>query len=207
MVTASTSATISASYNGVTRTATLTVNPQPVLLFSLGVNPTTVTGGSNSTGTATLDGQAPAGGAQVTLSSNNPAATVPGSVTVPAGATSAPFTITTSAVAASTSATITASYNGVTRTSTLSVTPPVVSSLGVNPTTVTGGSNSTGTVTLNGPAPAGGAPVTLSSNNPAATVPGTVTVPAAATSPTFTLITSALAAATPGPISPPSAGA
>src|SRR2546426_8255607 len=153
---------------------TLTVNPQPVLLSSLGVNPMTVTGGSNSTGTATLDGPAPAGGAQVTLSSDNTAAaTVPASVTVPAGATSAPFTVTTSAVAASTSATITASYSGVTRTATLIVNRAVLlSSLGVNPTTVTGGSNSTGTATLDGLAPAGGAQVTLSSDNTAAaTVP------------------------------------
>src|SRR3989441_3471564 len=95
---ASTPVTISALYRGVTRPATLTVNPQPVLLSSLAVSPTTVTGGSNSTGTATLDGPAPAGGAQVTLSSDNTAATVPASVTVPAGATSVTFTVTTSAV-------------------------------------------------------------------------------------------------------------
>src|SRR2546426_4109008 len=90
---------------------TLTVNPQPVLLSSLGVNPMTVTGGSNSTGTATLDGPAPAGGAQVTLSSDNTAAaTVPASVTVPAGGPNAPFTGPTSAGAPSTLATITPSY-------------------------------------------------------------------------------------------------
>src|SRR2546425_7750504 len=75
--------------------------------------------------------------------------------------------------AASTPATISAVYRGVTRPATLTVNPqPVLlSSLGVNPTTVTGGSNSTGTATLDGPAPAGGAQVTLSSDNTAATVP------------------------------------
>src|SRR3989449_4972791 len=103
------------------------------------------------------------GGAQVTLSSDNTAATVPASVTVPVGATSVTFTVTTSAVTASTSATITASYSGVTRTATLTVNPAAgLSSLALSPTTVTGGSSSTGTVTLDGPAPAGGAQGTLS---------------------------------------------
>src|SRR3989449_1386873 len=110
-----TPATISAVYRGVTRPATLTVNPQPVLLSSLGVNPTTVTGGSNSTGTATLDGPAPAGGAQVTLSSDNTAAaTVPASAAAPAGATNRPITGPTTTGGASTSAPITPSYRGVT---------------------------------------------------------------------------------------------
>src|SRR5437016_1787077 len=42
---------------------------------------------------------------------------------------------------------------------------PTLSSIALNPTSVTGGSSSTGTVTLSGPAPSGGAPVLLSSNN------------------------------------------
>jgi hypothetical protein len=45
-------------------------------------------------------------------------------------------------------------------------------------------------VTLSGPAPAGGAIVTLSSSNGAARVPPSVTVPAGATSATFTVDTS-----------------
>src|SRR6266542_4125221 len=67
-------------------TATFTVN-NPTLQ-SLGLSPTTVTGGQNSTGTATLTGAAPAGGAVVSVSSNvTAAAQVPasGTVTVPAG--------------------------------------------------------------------------------------------------------------------------
>src|SRR2546425_9197702 len=79
---ASTPVTISAVYRGVTRPATLTVNPQPVLLSSLALSPTTVTGGSNSTGTATLDGPAPAGGAQVTLSKDTTPAPGPSLVPV-----------------------------------------------------------------------------------------------------------------------------
>ena len=94
-----------------------------VTLSSLMLNPTSVTGGSSSTGTVTLSGTASSGGTVVYLSSSAAAAAVPSSVTVAAGATSATFTVTTSAVTASTPSTITASYGGGTKTATLTVTP------------------------------------------------------------------------------------
>src|SRR2546422_4190253 len=109
------------------KTAAHTVTPSaPPPLSSLALNPASVVGGAqSSTGTVTLSGPAPAGGAQVTLSSSNTAvASVPSSVTVPAGATSATFTVTTSAVAASTPVTISASYGGVSKAASLTVTPP-----------------------------------------------------------------------------------
>jgi hypothetical protein len=198
-VAASTSVTVSASYAGATRTATLTVS-RGTVISSVTVSPSTVVGGNPSTGTVTLSGSAPAGGAVVTLSSSNSSvASVPGSVTVPAGAISATFPITTSAVSASTSVTVSANYGGVTRTTTLTVSPviinPVLSSVTVSPSTVVGGNPITGTVTLSGSAPAGGAVVTLSSSNPSvASVPGSVTVPAGATSATFPITTSAVTA-------------
>jgi hypothetical protein len=175
-----------------TPTATLTL---------LTLNPTTMVGGAqSSTGTVTLSGPAPSGGAQVTLASDNGAASVSSSVTVPSGATSATFPVNTTAVAAPTAVTISASYGGVSKSATLTVTPsplPSLSSLTLNPTTVVGGAqSSTGTVTLSGPAPAGGAQVTLASNNGAASVPSSVTVPAGATSATFTVGTSIVVAPT-----------
>src|SRR5438552_161181 len=175
------------------QTITLPVmSAPPVAVSSLRLNPTSVTGGTqSSTGTVTLSGPAPAGGAQVTLSSSNAAASVPSSVTVPAASTTATFTISTSAVAASTPVTISASYGGTSTSASLTVMPPplpTVSSL--SPTRRSadlGTQSSTGTVTLSGPAPAGGAQVTLSSSNAAASVPSTVTVPAASSSVTFTV--------------------
>ena len=108
-----------------TTTITLTVTPPPPPLptvSSLELNPTSVVGGTqSSTGTVTLSGPAPAGGAQVLLSSSNAAAGVPSSVTVPAGATRATFTVNTSMVLVTTSANISASYNGTTRTATLTI--------------------------------------------------------------------------------------
>ncbi|HEV2522547.1 MAG TPA: hypothetical protein VGT24_09215 [Candidatus Acidoferrales bacterium] len=177
--------------------------PASVSLSSLSLNPTSVMGGNSSTGTVTLSGPAPTGGAQVTLSSSNTAAArVPASVTVAAGATSAMFTVSTSAVAASTTVNISGAFGGASRSASLTVTPappppPTLTSLTLSPASVTGGNASTGTVTLSGPAPSGGAQVTLSSSNTAAArVPASVTVAAGATSAMFTVSTSAVAAST-----------
>ncbi|HEY1404836.1 MAG TPA: hypothetical protein VGB05_11955, partial [Pyrinomonadaceae bacterium] len=98
--------------------------PSSPTLSALTLTPTSVIGGNASQGTVTLTSAAPAGGASVTLASNNTsAATVPASVTIAAGARSANFTVTTKSVTASTALTITASFGGMNRTATLTVTP------------------------------------------------------------------------------------
>jgi hypothetical protein len=200
VVAASTTVTISAAYGEATRSASLTVtpaSPPPPTLSSLSLNPTSVVGGGqSSTGTVTLSGPAPAGGAQVTLSSSNTTvARVPSSVMVAAGATNATFAVSTSSVGSSTTVSISATYSGATKSASLTVVPappplPTLASLTLDPASVIGGQSSTGTVTLTGPAPAGGAQVFLSSSNGVARVPSSVTVPAGATSATFTVNTS-----------------
>jgi hypothetical protein len=179
---------------------TSAVSTPTASLSSVAVSPTSVTGGSSSTGTITLSGAAPTGGATVSLtSSNTAAAQVPASVAISAGATSATFTVSTTAVSSVTAVTITGSYNSGTQKATLTVNPlPSVSlsSVALNPTSVTGGSSSTGTVTLSGAAPTGGASVSLSSNTAAAQVPATVAVSAGATSATFTVTTTAVTSLT-----------
>jgi len=177
-----------------------------VSLGSLAVNPTSVVGGQSSTGTVTLSGPAPSGGVAVTLSSTQPAvASVPPSVTVGAGTTSLSFLISTTAVAASTPVGITASSNGTSKTATLTVTPPplpTLSSLTLNPSKVTGGSSATGTVTLSGPAPSGGAVVLLASSKPSvAAVPSSITVAAGQRSASFTVSTVAVSSQTSAAIS------
>jgi FG-GAP-like repeat len=175
-------------------------------LAGIALNPASVVGGNTSQGTASLTSAAPSGGAVVTLSSSNTsAATVPASVTVPAGAFSATFTVSTAAVTASTSLTISGAFGGTTRSATLTVTPPPappppasLSTVAVSPASVTGGASSQGTVTLTSPAPAGGFAVSLSSSNTAAaTVPAGVLVAQGATSATFAIATSAVTASTP----------
>jgi len=185
--------------------------PGSITLSSVALNPTSVPGGSSSTGTVTLSGPAPSYGVPVDLSSSASAATVPASVTVAGGASSANFTVNTSAVTASTPVMITASYAGVTKTAPLTVVPiqatPTLSSLTLNPTSVTGGAqSSTGTVTLSGPALTGGAQVLLSSDNAAASVPANVTVAAGASSANFTVTTIAVTTSTPVNISASYAG-
>jgi hypothetical protein len=62
---------------------------------------------------------------------------------------------------------------------------------------VLGGVSTTATVSLNGPAPTGGAVVTLASSDPSTTVPATVTVAGGATvSPAFTVATTVVATTT-----------
>jgi len=85
--------------------------------------------------------------------------------------------------------------------------PVSLSSVSVNPGAVQGGQPATGTVSLTGPAPAGGVTVTLSSSNTAvATVPASVTVAAGATGATFTIATSSVTASTSVTITASSAG-
>jgi hypothetical protein len=155
------------------------------------VNRTSLLGGESVQATVKLIGTwtAGAGGRIVTLASTNPAlASVPPSVTIPAGANSTSVTIATHPVEKPTKVTIFAS-RGYTGYVTLELLPPgAVTALTLNPTSIAGGTTSTGTVTVSSAAPAGGTVVTLSSHDTnAATVPPSLTVPAGATSATFTV--------------------
>ena len=202
-VTAATHVAIRASDGTNTKSETLTVKPASLVLVRL--SPSSVVGGKSTTNnTVTLNGPAPAGGAVVNLLSSDPTvASVPASVTVAAGATTSPvFTIATTAVATQTSETISASYNSVTKTANLTVDSPSVASLRLSPTSVVGGHSTThNAVILNGPAPTGGAVVTLTSgDSTVADPPATVTVLAGATSATFTITTTAVTSSTVVPI-------
>src|SRR3954454_24921133 len=108
--------TITATFAGQSKTATLTVNPPGTApapnLSSLSFSPASVTAGTSSTGTVRLSSPAPPGGRSVSLSSPNAAVTVPASVSVPSGQTSATFTATTQTVTTSTPVDVTASASG-----------------------------------------------------------------------------------------------
>lgn len=186
---AASTAVITATYSGVSLTQDISVAVPK--LASLSLAPTNLIGGASSTGTVALSVAAPVGGATVILSSSNTKdATVPTTVSIPAGATSASFTVTTVGVTASATATIDAKLGTVSKTAVLTIKPQSVESVSISPTGLVGGSQSSvvGTVTLTGPAPAAGAKVTLtSSNTKAATLPASVTIPAGSTSATFTI--------------------
>jgi len=115
-----TTGSISASYNGMTKSTTVTVKPPT--LTALSVSPSTVVGGATVIGTVTLSAPAPAGGVLVTLQSSKPAKVIPpSSVIVPAQATSATFSISTVIPGKKITVTLTASYAGNSRTATLIV--------------------------------------------------------------------------------------
>ena len=186
---------ISASYHSATLTAPLTVLEATAAKVT--VSPASVVGGVSSKGTVTLTGAAPAAGATVVLGSANPAASVPGSVLVPAGSISTTFTITTIPVATTQGPfLIDAAYNGVTVSDSLTVQAATLSKIVVTPSSVTGGTPASGTVTLTGNAPPGDAVVTLTSANAAAGVLATVTVIAGTSTATFPITTTPVAAST-----------
>jgi hypothetical protein len=122
----------------------------------------------------------------VTLSSSNTAAvTVPATMTVPAGVNSYVFFVSTVQVTSTTSSVISATYNGVTRSVTLTLTPPppqptaFLDSVFLDPAIVQTGTTSTSaTLMFTALTPTGGAFVTLASSNTAlASVPADVTIP------------------------------
>jgi thermitase len=149
-----------------------------------------IRGGNTVTGTVTLDGAAPAGGVVVTLTSANAAVQTPATVTVAAGMTTANFSVTTQAVASVTSVNVSAQVSGVGVTTSLALWPAAPEHMTFNPVPVRGGNQVTGTIHLNGKAPAGGIVVSLGSETPSVATPAaTVTVPAGSSTGTFTVAT------------------
>jgi uncharacterized repeat protein (TIGR03803 family) len=181
--------TVTAAYGGQAGSATVTVVPL-VTVKSLTLTPGSVAGGAASTATVTLSGAAPADGEVVQIASSNASiASVPSpSITIAGGHKTATFSVTSLPVAVLTKVTIQAAL-GITVSATLKINPPVISSIALNPTSLTGGSSSTATITISSAAPAGGIKVKISSLDAAvATVPSaSVTVPAGSTSVTFTV--------------------
>lgn len=111
-VTAPTAVTITASYGGIAKTASLTVNP--VMISSITLDVSGVAGGKAGPviGTATLNAPAPAGGVVVTLACNNNNVIVPASVEIDSGQTSNTFSAAAFSVEAATDVVITGTYNG-----------------------------------------------------------------------------------------------
>ncbi|HXI29824.1 MAG TPA: hypothetical protein VNG89_15405 [Vicinamibacterales bacterium] len=216
-VPATSAVSLSASYGASATSLGLTVNPPAAAtppLINVTLSPASVNGGAASTGTVTLQSAAPNGGASVQLFSSGSAATVPASVTVPAGAASATFPIATTSVTSDTAVTITgllrlSAATSLTVKAAAAPPPgPALSTIALSPGSVTGGATSQGTATLTSAAPASGAVVMLSSANTAvAVVPGSVTVAPGATSAPFTVTTATVSTSTPVTITGSSGGA
>ena len=175
-------------------TGTITLQSQTSALSAISCNPTTIASPGSAACAVTLTGAAPTGGLSVGLTSSDPVATVPASISIPAGASSVGFTASATTVTTTHSVTLNASASGVSKALTLQINPatttlPGVSGLSCTPSSIVGPGSSSCTVTLNAAAPIGGVLVSLSSTDPAGnvvTLPSSVTVPATATRIGFT---------------------
>jgi hypothetical protein len=197
-VSSPTTVQISATYGLVTLTRTLTVVPPA--LKQLYLTPTTVIGGcGQSQGRVLLTGTAPASGALVPLSNSNSKATVPQSVTVPAGSDSLTFTVPTVPVTAPATGVVTAQFGGASQSLNLAVRPIRAQSLTLSSSRVRGGTTVNGVVTLECPAVPGAIAVSFTSTNSAvaaATVPS-ITIPSGGTAGSFSVRTTAVSSETP----------
>lgn len=110
--------------------ADLTIRPPHIIGLAVAPNPQN--GGGTSVGTVTIDVTAPASGMIVRLASSNPGvASVPATVTVPAGKTTTTFGISCGFVVANSTSTITATIENTQRAAQLQVLSSLVDSFRV----------------------------------------------------------------------------
>jgi hypothetical protein len=177
--------TVTALFNSQSKTRTLIVRTPQLISFTINP-PTTVLGGAILTGQVIVDGNAPASGWDVFVSSSDGrAATVPASVRIQPGNSSATFAITTLIAESSRNVVITATRSTVTITRNITVQaadlqPMTFTFQDVN---MNGQLNINEPIriafSLNRPAQAGGARIFLLSSNPAQfTLPNGLIIPA-----------------------------
>jgi len=175
-------------------TAALEIDPANALAVSaLSVTTASVLGGRNVSATVTLTGTAPPGGVTIGISSDNSNAQPPATVSIPFGASSATFSILTSAVTANQTCNITATLGRTSKTAQFTVIPAV--QLALASSSVVGGNNVGGTVTIADSAPISGATVNLQSSDSIAKAPSFVNIPSGQNSTSFTITTAAVTAA------------
>lgn len=193
-VTSSTQVTLTATLNSNTTSTQVTVLPPS--LKSITISPSMISGGAQAGAIVMMNGQAPAGGAVVSLLSDSAAAMPPALATIAAGSYSVFVPVPTNTVAANTLATITADWNGQTVQGQFTLTPQgQPASLTLSPSSVTGSAGSLGVVTMAAPSTVDQT-FQVTSNSPVALVANSVTIPAGATSAGFNISTIAPTAQT-----------
>jgi hypothetical protein len=209
VVSNATPVTITATYGwDASANTVVTTSSQPSLL-TLSLTSHTGKAGSTTcgtvTGTVTLAG-GPSGGAVINLmSTDSNDAIVPATVTTApsgAGQSMGTFTVQLQPVNSIRTTSISAQYGTLVSTQSLQIDPPALTSMAINPSSVSfassnpaaGSSTSTaqGSVTLDAPAPAGGWQVMLTDTGTGDVtkfigVPQSVTVPANSTTQSFTI--------------------
>jgi hypothetical protein len=151
-----------------------------------------VTGGLPASLDLELTEPAPADGYTVDVASSDDAVfevIAPTTKVLSSGQQTATVELDTDPVTEPVSAILSATMLGETIQRTVTVVPPELVSVTVAPSLLTGGDPATGTVTLSGPAPAGGWTVALTDDNADVTIPASVQVPQGSASANFSVTT------------------
>jgi hypothetical protein len=172
------------------------VTPSTVALSSVTLKSSLVAGCKSVTGTVAISEPAPATGIVVYLSDTLAAATVPATVTLPAGATTKTFTVKSTYVEANQAGLVSATLGPKTLSQALTLRPVGMYSLSVVPSPVVGGLAATGTAKLECKAGPGPITVTLGSSNAVANVPPSIVIPAGVQSGGFQVATTPVAVST-----------
>jgi LmbE family N-acetylglucosaminyl deacetylase len=181
--------------------------PSAPVPIAVTFDPYQIFAGGSSQGSVTLSAPNPTSDTTVQLSSDNPAASLPSAVTVPAGATNGTFTVAVASSVQTCQANIAATANGASQTGILEITSvPPLSGVSFDNDNVVGGATVSCTVTLAEASPTN-AVVPISSTNPAAQVPTSVMIAAGSTSTTFAVPTLSVSAYTTGAITASYGGA
>jgi hypothetical protein len=194
-VTVPTPVTVTATINS--KTVSITFNVLPPSLQSISADPSSILGGTPTGGFIVLNGEAPAGGAVIALTSDSTSAIVPATFTVPAGSFAAEVDIATNPVPVLTTANLTAAWKGESVTGTVGVLPPTTpASITLSPSTLIGGAGTVlATVTLTAEAN-GDTNLPVTASNPAAAVPASAFISGTATVGMFPFPTTPVATTT-----------
>jgi hypothetical protein len=181
---------ITATLGTQTRSAQLDLLPPTA---KIRISPPVVTSESTAKATITLSGNAPLGGLVIDLESDESAASVPSSITVPEGLKTATFNIAAGKVTEETYAYISAIVDGVSSEASLTIRPKSIKPTSLSITeSLVGGTSGTGTITLSDPAPLGGLDIDLATNNASVSLPLVVKVAEGSKTANFTFTTSAV---------------
>jgi hypothetical protein len=178
---------ITANLGPVSKTTPVIVKaPTPKVVT---LTPKILTGGASATLAVSLTSMAPQMGYQVWLTSDNPAVTVPNSLSFNPWVTDASCVLATKPVVIDTVVNITATANGVSKSASLTIKAGIPTKIACSPASVVGGKASTLTVTMSGPAPDPADLIWLSSSNACVIVPQNLAITPGATQVSCTVAT------------------
>ncbi|HEV2688466.1 MAG TPA: hypothetical protein VGV35_07920, partial [Bryobacteraceae bacterium] len=184
-----------AAENRASNTVTFQMGSIPaasVHLAAIKFSQPSVIGGNDVTGTVSLNAAARSNGYTVSLGTDSLLVHIPLSITIPSGSASAQFTAHTGSTGVSSTVHVTASAAGLAQSASLTIFPSSsfkVTGVSLSKGSVKGGDTLTGTVSLSGNAPLGGATVVLASDNKGVVMPDTITLTFGQTSASFRIST------------------